>query len=939
MRLQVFCLLIAAATAAAQPPEGYKRVARLLWVVSDVERTAQAWSRLGVPVEPAAEAEFRPGGAAGTHGGLVSTGRFANLRADWFQPGGPAGPLARFLAQRGQGVFSLVYELPDADSLRRETARLQDLGVKVLEEGDLRIGSERNRYVFLDTAAEGKFVLGLMTPSPNSQDAGGGLRVSQLAFVVRNPEPVSAFWAKIGFPPFTFTHPELGDKMYHRRPAQFDMRLGWQRHAQMPFEWIQPLRGPNVYEDHLARHGEGFHHLAFDVEDMDAAIRRWESLGYPLTMSGSWGETGKAGSGRFAYVDAHAIGGTDIELLWNYRAPAPPVAAGPFVLKFPAGAPLPERRIPVSSLRWPSDWRAWRALQFEFLASSLEAFSFGFSDGRQVKSLIMEPLPGLRIRAVIPFHAFWQTRTMTPLLPLGYKAWPERLFTFEHVEEIVIRMKYPAADSTLTIRNLALTAEEAADDILDKKPVIDAFGQWIPEDWPGKAHSLDELRKLWAEDRLPRAEYPDYCPLGGFRRRVVNPPDATGKPGFFRVARIDGRWFFLDPHGHPFFSTGMDLVGWRQGSFATRVTGREYLFEQLPPPGPAWLAPGKDVSFHVANIERRHGENWQQKWKQSMIDRLKNWGFNTIGNWSDHDIATTAGMPYVIPLSGWTTRKTFPFPWDFPDVFSEEFERNVDEAARRQCAPLARDANLIGWFIGNEPHWAREFGSLKPWADMLLEDPEPSATKAELERRLKENPARAEEIKRDWVFVCGRKYFETIVAAIRKHDPNHLILGIRYAGTPLDEWVKMSSLFDVFSINIYAVDFRPDPARLDHYAQLSGKPILIGEFTACAPGRGLQGLFYWTHKVRDQTQRGIAYRYYVENAAAHPAMIGTHWFQLVDDLPIGRPWDLERLNYGFLNVLDLPYKPLVEYARETHRRIYGVKFGKTPPYDRRPLIF
>jgi len=937
MRAQVFCLLIAAATAAAQPLEAYKRVARLLWVVSDVERTAQAWSRLGVPVEAAAEAEFRPGGAA-AHGGLVSTGRFANLRVDWVQPGGPAGPLARFLGQRGQGVFSLVYELPDADSLRREAARLQGLGVKVLEEGDLRLGNERTRYVFFDTAGEGKFVLGLMTASPNSRD-GGGLRVSQLAFVVRDPEPVSAFWAKLGFPPFTFTHPELGDKMYHRRPAQFDMRLGWQRHAQMPFEWIQPLRGPNVYEDHLARHGEGLHHLAFDVEDMDAAIRRWESLGYPLTMSGSWGEAGKAGSGRFAYVDAHAIGGTDIELLWNYRAPAPPVAAGPFVLKFPAGAPLPERRIAVASLRWPPDWRAWRALRFDFLASSLEAFSFGFSDGRQVKSLIMEPLAGLRIRAVIPLEAFWQTRTMTPLLPLGYKAWPERLFTFEHVEEIVIRMKYPAADSTLTIWNLALTAEEAADDILDKKPVIDAFGQWIAEDWPGKAHSLDELKKLWAEDRLPRAGYPDYCPLGGYRRRVANPPDATGKPGYFRVARIDGRWFFLDPHGHPFFSAGMDLVGWRQGSFATRVTGREYLFEQLPPPGPAWLTPGKDVSFHLANIERRYGENWQQKWKESMIDRLKNWGFNTIGNWSDHDIATTAGMPYVIPLSGWTTRKVFPFPWDFPDVFSEEFERNVDEAARRQCAPLARDANLIGWFIGNEPHWAREFGSLKPWAEMLLEDPEPSATKAELERRLKENPARAEEIKREWVFVCGRKYFETIVAAIRRHDPNHLILGIRYAGTPLDEWVKMSSLFDVFSINIYDAGFRPDPARLDHYAELSGKPILIGEFTACAPGRGLQGLFYWTHKVRDQTQRGIAYRYYVENAAAHPALIGTHWFQLVDDLPTGRPSDLERLNYGFLNVLDLPYKPLVEYARETHRRIYDVKFGKTPPYDRKPVIY
>ncbi|MCL5742641.1 MAG: glycoside hydrolase family 125 protein, partial [Acidobacteria bacterium] len=103
----------------------------------------------------------------------------------------------------------------------------------------------------------------------------------------------------------------------------------------------------------------------------------------------------------------------------------------------------------------------------------------------------------------------------------------------------------------------------------------------------------------------------------------------------------------------------------------------------------------------------------------------------------------------------------------------------------------------------------------------------------------------------------------------------------------------------------------PLAKKLDHYTHISGRPILIGEFTACAPGRGLQGLFYWVHKVKDQAERGRAYRYYVENAAAHPAMIGTHWFQLVDDLPTGRPSDQERLNYGFLNVLDLPYAELV----------------------------
>src|SRR5205085_9968386 len=104
-------------------------------------------------------------------------------------------------------------------------------------------------------------------------------------------------------------------------------------------------------------------------------------------------------------------------------------------------------------------------------------------------------------------------------------------------------------------------------------------------------------------------------------------------------------------------------------------------------------------------------------------------------------------MGYVLALSGWTTRMMFPFPWDFPDVFSKEFENNVDLAARRQCVALRDDPNLIGWFIGNEPHWARAFGSLTPWPDMLLADPEPSATQAHLRALLRANPGQERKVK------------------------------------------------------------------------------------------------------------------------------------------------------------------------------------------------
>jgi hypothetical protein len=596
---------------------------------------------------------------------------------------------------------------------------------------------------------------------------------------------------------------------------------------------------------------------------------------------------------------------------------------------FSQGAAGPEVRIPAAVLRLPQDWRAWKGLAFDFHSTSIEPFTIDFSDGQTAKGMIIEPLQGMKLRAAVPFDAFVQSHTMTPLLPLGYKAWPQRLFTFERVKEIVFRMWHPGQDSQLTISNMRLTADRPKDDILDRRPVVDRYGQWLPENWPGKAHSDEQLRALWAADRLSDVQYP-FCALGGMPSRQIR---ATG---FFHTAQVDGRWFLADPHGHPFYSAGMDLVGYQQGSYATRVTGRTFLFEELPPPGSAWLTVGKDVSFYISNIMKRYGLDWQREWARSIIARLKNWGFNTVANWSDRHLAISGGMPYVLPLQGWTTRKIFPFPWDFPDVFSSEFAQKVDAAAKAQCAPLKNDPNLLGWFIGNEPHWAREFGSLRPWADTLLDDPEPSATKDELKRRMAADPGNSSRVKDDFVFTCGRKYFTTVVAAIRKHDPNHLVLGIRFAGKPGDEWVRMSSLFDVLSINIYSANFAPDPALMERFARLAGKPVMIGEFTACTPGRGMQGLFYGVHKVKDHAERGKAYRYYVENSASNPYIIGSHWFQMVDDLPTGRPSDEERLNYGFINVIDLPYGDLVEAARATHKRIYDLKFGQVRPFAEKP---
>jgi hypothetical protein len=136
----------------------------------------------------------------------------------------------------------------------------------------------------------------------------------------------------------------------------------------------------------------------------------------------------------------------------------------------------------------------------------------------------------------------------------------------------------------------------------------------------------------------------------------------------------------------------------------------------------------------------------------------------------------------------------------------------------------------------------------------------------------------------------------------------------------------------VFSINVYAYSVKPE--LMDKIYDLTGLPIVIGEFHFGTAGRGLSP---WLAQVSNLEERGVGYRYYVENAAAHPALIGTHWFQWIDQPNTGRG-DGESGLIGFVDVTDRPYSDLVEASKATFSRLLEVHSGKEPPFSRQAKI-
>ena len=171
-------------------------------------------------------------------------------------------------------------------------------------------------------------------------------------------------------------------------------------------------------------------------------------------------------------------------------------------------------------------------------------------------------------------------------------------------------MPAPVGEAVVEIRSFTLAKDDPGDKLLEPGPLVDQFGQWIPATWPGKAASLDDLQRAWAEEAkaLQPGGY-DYCKYGGYKSTHAK---ATG---FFRVEQIDGKWWFVDPDGHLFLSVGSDCI---RAGIETSTRDREGVFAALPPAGSephAAVAPGRAfVSFYTWNLQRRFGDDWQPKW-------------------------------------------------------------------------------------------------------------------------------------------------------------------------------------------------------------------------------------------------------------------------------------------------------------------------------------
>jgi hypothetical protein len=569
----------------------------------------------------------------------------------------------------------------------------------------------------------------------------------------------------------------------------------------------------------------------------------------------------------------------------------------------------------------PSDWSAFNYLVLEMKASSPQRFSVGpvAEGGAYIKNV--QPFMGAWIRFTIPLVYFSDppesavdmAATYNKARKLGMVNIGGRVGPLVGIDSIRFLMRTPMHDPTLEVRSIRLSVDDPGEALLEGDFLVDRFGQWATMDWEGKAGTVDDLKAAWQEEdeRIEKPLFTDaeVSKYGGYKVRQVR---ATG---FFRTEKMeDGKWWMVDPEGYLFLSVGVDCMN---SSVRTSTKERAFVFEHLEE--------GAAADFYRWNLIKRYGgeANLSEGWVETNVKRMQAWGLNTIGNWSSAGMYDSNRVPFVLTLPGLQLHRGV---MGLPDVYDPRYASDIDGSIGEMARKYRDNPWLIGYFVGNEQPW--------PGQETLLCDRVMEGDDTPMRRELSawlEAEGATPDSKRAFVYRTFDRFLGLVNATLRRYDPNHLNLGMRFGGhTSRELLVCVAKHFDVFSFNCY--ELQPSVGHIAQIAEATGLPIIIGEYHFGVPDRGMSaGLV----QVRDYDERGKAYRFYNEQGYHHPSVVGAHWFQWIDQANTGR-MDGENYNIGILDITDRPYAALVNAMTTTHKRLYQVHNGEILPYDTIP---
>jgi len=154
-------------------------------------------------------------------------------------------------------------------------------------------------------------------------------KIMQVGLVVKDLDAsVRKQWDEFGIGPwaiYEFDPARMKNLTVRGKPVEHAMRMALAMIGDVMWELIQPLDDKSIYAEFLKEHGEGIHHILFEVDDFRGAEAHFRSRGHEVCQGGQIGDV------PYAYFDTretlHTI--AEIASLGESEGLPPPEATYP----------------------------------------------------------------------------------------------------------------------------------------------------------------------------------------------------------------------------------------------------------------------------------------------------------------------------------------------------------------------------------------------------------------------------------------------------------------------------------------------------------------------------------------------------------------------------------------------------------------------------------
>ena len=362
--------------------------------------------------------------------------------------------------------------------------------------------------------------------------------------------------------------------------------------------------------------------------------------------------------------------------------------------------------------------------------------------------------------------------------------------------------------------------------------------------------------------------------------------------GWFHAEETGGRWYFVTPEGHAFFSLG--------ATHAVECTRQDEL-----------------------NLFRtKYGES-EERLAEFFLAQFKEWGYNSSGYGPLPTMEKR--IPYVATI--WTEGpRSFSAgeKSHYTDIFDPAVQDRLRKRVRAATAGHTDNPRCLGYVFIDLPVWHPKPKRGESYCEFIrslnADSPGRKAYDNFVAQRQEEGKSVGDEA---FLNHIADVYYTCVVQELRRCDPHHLVLGDRLMALP--EWTPDSILVTA-SKYVDVISFQPMGTRtllrdyIDHVHELTGKPVLLAD-TNTMTERPQKDQVDTTDYERSAGEHTM--EYYLD-VAGSKYCIGIHRCTVRDY----QPWNPQYHRRGLLRADDTPYPILVDYTRRTHEEVYDAVYQR-----------